>query len=222
MRCQLRHTGDDAPPIVVSGRMGRYVRHVAHFVATERMLLRPVRDEDLPVVFAIHADPATNRYNPPGPDADLDASRRRLDTWLKDWERDGIGYWAAIALRHEEQIEDQPATTPIGFVGVRHADASEWSEPPEPLLNLYYRFSPPCWGRGLASEAAKSSVVWGSRHRPERPVVAITTPDNGPSIAVARKAGLNRYRDVVHHGTLSVEYRSRQIAHQAAGASVPP
>jgi RimJ/RimL family protein N-acetyltransferase len=107
-------------------------------------------------------------------------------------------------------------------VGVRHADASEWSERPEPLLNLYYRFSPPCWGRGLASEAAKSSAAWGARHRPERPVVAITTPDNGPSIAVARKAGLSRYRNVVHHGTLSVEYRSRQIAHQAAGASVPP
>jgi RimJ/RimL family protein N-acetyltransferase len=171
------------------------------------MLLRPVREEDLPVVFAIHADPATNRHNPSGPDADLDASRRRLETWLKDWERDGIGYWAAIALRHEEQMEDQPATAPIGFVGVRHADASAWSEHPEPVLNLYYRFSPQCWGRALATEAARSSVTWGARHRPERPIIALTTHDNGPSISVARKVGLSRYRDVVYHGAPSVEYR---------------
>jgi RimJ/RimL family protein N-acetyltransferase len=180
---------------------------VAHFVATERMLLRPVSEDDLPVVFAVHADPATNRYSPSGPDADLDASRRRLDTWLKDWERDGIGYWAAIALRHEDQAEDQPAKAPIGFVGVRHADASEWSERPEPLLNLCYRFSPHCWGRSLATEAARSSVAWGARHRPDRPVVALTTPDNSPSIAVARKIGLAAYREVAYHGTPSVEYR---------------
>jgi RimJ/RimL family protein N-acetyltransferase len=185
----------------------QYVRQVAHFVATKRMLLRPVREDDLPVVFAIHADPATSRYSPSGPDGDLDASWRRLDTWLMDWERDGIGYWAAIALRHEDQAEDQPATAPIGFVGVRHVDASEWSERPEPLLNLYYRLSPHCWGHSLATEAARSSVAWGARHRPGRPVVAITTPDNGASIAVARKVGLSRYRDVVYHRARSVEYR---------------
>jgi hypothetical protein len=34
-----------------------YVRDVAHFVATERLLLRPVRPDDLPVVFVIQTDP---------------------------------------------------------------------------------------------------------------------------------------------------------------------
>jgi RimJ/RimL family protein N-acetyltransferase len=200
----------------------QYVRHVAHFVATEHMLLRPVREDDLPAVFAVHNDPATSRYDPSGLDADVDASRRRLDTWLLDWERDGIGYWAAIALRHEDQAEGQPATAPIGFVGVRHADASEWSESPEPLLNLCYRFSPHCWGRSLATEAGRSSVAWSARHRPERPVVAITTPDNGPSIAVARKLGFSRYRAVVYHGAPSVEYRLSSERPAGEGASVPP
>ena len=41
--------------------------------------VRSPRPDDLDDVFRIHGDPRTNVHNPAGPDADLGASRARLD-----------------------------------------------------------------------------------------------------------------------------------------------
>jgi RimJ/RimL family protein N-acetyltransferase len=149
-------------------------------------------------VHRIHGDPATNAHNPAGPDRDLAASAARLDSWLGHWERDGVGYHAV------ERVED---ATVVGFTGVRHADAAEWDEAPEALLNLYYRFAPGSWGRGLATEAVTAALDWADAHRPDRPVVVVTRPGNRPSLGLARKVGFEHWRDISYGGAPSVEYR---------------
>lgn len=46
--------------------------HCFSLVHTERLELRLPCAADGPAMFRIHGDPATNRYNPRGPDPDLD------------------------------------------------------------------------------------------------------------------------------------------------------
>ena len=144
--------------------------------------VRPPTADDLADVFRIHGDPRTNRFNPAGPDADLDASRARLDGWLAHWAEHGFGYWA---------VESGDGAV-IGFCGVRR---ETWRG--RPVLNLYYRFAPEVWGRGIASAVAAHAIAWGRAHRSE-PVLAYTTEDNEGSQRTALAAGLVRRPDLEH------------------------
>jgi [ribosomal protein S5]-alanine N-acetyltransferase len=163
-----------------------------------RLRLRRPTASDLDMVWAIHGDPETNRFNPSGPLRSRAEAEKLLTFFVECWESDGVGYYL---------VEEVPAGAPVGFVGVRHADARDWDEPAEPVLNLYYRFSPAVWGRGYATGCARDVLAWAATHRPDRPVVVVTTPDNTPSLAVAVKLGFRSYRGVVHSGAPSVEDR---------------
>ena len=143
--------------------------------------LRPPRADDLDDVFRIHGDPRTNVHNPAGPDRDLAASRARLGEWLEHWDRHGFGYWV---------VEDDDGTV-VGFSGVRH---ETWQG--RPVLNLYYRYAPEVWGRGLASAVAAHAVRWAAEHHPDRPVIAYTTEENEGLQRTARAAGLVRRPDL--------------------------
>lgn len=148
--------------------------------ATERLVLRRPHGADVGEVHRIHADPATNHFNPAGPNADLEQSREQLQAWLDHWTGYGFGYWA---------VEFHGSV--IGFSGLRHA---EWRG--RPILNLYYRFGPESWGRGLASEAAKHAVAMGVEHFPRLPIVARTKRLNVASQRTAIAAGLTRRPDL--------------------------
>jgi ribosomal-protein-alanine N-acetyltransferase len=147
--------------------------------STERLLLcRPV-DDDLDAVFLLHSDPATYAHNPTTPDLDVAASRRRLHGWIDDWSDHGFGYWSVRSTADGEVV---------GFAGVRH---SQWLA--QPVLNLYYRFRPDTWGRGLATEAARHAVSLSAVHVP---VLARTRPANIASQRTALAAGLIRRADL--------------------------
>lgn len=147
-------------------------------VDSERLLLRRPRPTDGVAMFAIHGDPATNRYNPHGPDPDLATSEESLRFWLQHWEVFGFGYWA-VTFPQSENI--------IGFGGVEHR---VWRE--RDVLNLYYRFTPGAWGHGYATELAQTAVTLARKHLPHWPVIARTRAGNIPSIRTAERAGLTR------------------------------
>jgi ribosomal-protein-alanine N-acetyltransferase len=163
-----------------------------------RLRLRRPTADDLDLVFEIHGDPATNRFNPDGPDPDRDASWAKLEAWIEDWRRDGIGYHV---------VEEGDSGRPVGFTGVRHADAASWGEAPEPLLNLYYRYAPLAWGKGYAAEAARTMLAWARVHRQDRPLVAVIDPTNEPSLRLAQKLGFRHFRGIRYGGHPAFEYR---------------
>lgn len=165
-----------------------------------RLRLRRPTMDDLALACELHGDPEANRFNPAGPDADPEVTAERLRSWLAGWDRDGISYHVVEVLSTGEAV---------GFTGVRYADARDWGQPAEPVLNLYYRFAPVAWGRGYAAECGRTVLDWTRVHRPDRPVVVITTPDNLPSLKVARSLGFDHYRDITHDGVPSVEYRTK-------------
>ena len=106
-------------------------------------------------MFAIHGDPATNQYNPHGPDPDLATSEETLQSWCRHWQDHGFGYWA-VTFPQSENI--------IGFGGVEHRI---WRD--RNILNLYYRFTPSAWGHGYATELAQTAVTLARKHLPQLP-----------------------------------------------------
>ncbi|NMO16680.1 GNAT family N-acetyltransferase [Pyxidicoccus fallax] len=167
-------------------------------VVTERLLLRALRETDLEVMYAIHADPETNRYHPGGlsPTPTLDAARARLDLWLGDWAGRGVGYWAV-------ERREAPGVV-IGFGGVRHRELEG-----QQVLNLAYRFTPSAWGAGYATELAREALSLAGTHIPDVPVVAIISVANAPSLRVAERLGMRFDRLIDYEGFPSRVYLSR-------------
>ncbi|MDQ6637553.1 MAG: GNAT family N-acetyltransferase [Candidatus Dormibacteraeota bacterium] len=151
-------------------------------VETERLLLRrPVMD-DMQAFFAIHSDPATNRYNPAGPLRSPDRARQLIARDIELWDRHGFNYWAVSA-------KVEPAVIGFGGIGLM-----SWRE--REILNVYYRFSPSVWGNGYASEVVRTAIDFRHGWLPDFPLVVRTRPANAAARRVAEKSGLERRPDL--------------------------
>lgn len=169
-------------PSVSTGRSAAGLAAQFDLVRTERLVLRRPTVADGAAMFAIHGDPRTNLYNPHGPDPDLATSEETLRNWLRQWDEEGLSYWA-VTLPPNGEV--------IGFGGVR---SIRWDE--HDVLNLYYRFTPPSWGHGYATETARAAVELARTHLSALPIVARVRAVNVPSVRTAERAGLLRRPDL--------------------------
>jgi len=64
------------------------------------------------------------------------------------------------------------------------------------VLNLYYRLRPDAWGRGYATEVARTAVGLARSYMPHLPVIARTRLANIASIRTTERAGLVRRPDL--------------------------
>lgn len=149
---------------------------------TDRLLLRRPVGSDAGACFVVHGDPETNRYNPAGPDSDRAASEARLATWIEQWHSNQVGYWIA----HTKQGQQL-----VGFGGVALLDFAG-----REVLNLYFRLTPPMWGKGYATELGVRAVQLATEHLAGLPIVARTRADNGSAAATAIRCGLLRRPDL--------------------------
>ncbi|TSC23521.1 GNAT family N-acetyltransferase [Corallococcus sp. Z5C101001] len=154
---------------------------------TERLLLRAVSANDLEAVFALHSDPATNRFSRAGYMRTLDDARKTLGLWLEDWAREGVGYWLVERL-------DAPGVV-VGLGGVRHKELEG-----QRVLNLAYRFAPQTWGSGYATEVSRFALALAAKHLPDVPLVAIIHPENTASLRVAERLGMRLDRTIDYDG----------------------
>lgn len=161
-------------------------------IETPRMILRKPELSDLEPLFQIHADPATNRYNPAGPVPDRETFQQELKTWIEHHEKYGFGYYVII---------DKSDSGYVGVCGLKHIYIQE-----QRYLNLYYRITPEKMRRGYVKEAARAIIDTvlqddgsdrvGEAECPSpqsRIVVALTLNTNLPSIRTAISLGLKHY-----------------------------
>jgi ribosomal-protein-alanine N-acetyltransferase len=138
-------------------------------VVTDRLILRRPVPADQEAIYDVHADPATNRFNPAGPHRSPEESRRALERWTDHWREYGFGYWA-VATREEPEAV-------VGLGGLMYKDIGG-----ERRANLYFRFRPSAWGRGYATEMAHAAIRLAVEHLRLDEIVARVRPDNEPSI----------------------------------------
>lgn len=153
---------------------------------TDRLTLRRPVPTDVTAVLAIHRDPSACAHNPSDALRTPTEATDLLNRWQDHWHAYGFGYWV---VRHHD------APTVLGFCGVKSTVLDDHR-----ALNLFYRFSPTTWGRGIASEAAHAVVTWANDHLPDLPVIARVRPANTASQHVALNAGLSRTPHLDRHG----------------------
>ncbi|MFI7061222.1 GNAT family N-acetyltransferase [Kribbella sp. NPDC050124] len=141
---------------------------------TERLVLRPFRDEDLDPWAALNTDPQVMQYL--GKPLSRDESDRIASGVNKRYASDGTGFLA---------IERR---TDGAFVGACGLQFTPWY--PEDF-EIGWRLARSYWGHGYATEAAASWLEYGFTTMGLRRVISVTDTPNVRSIGVMRRLGMS-------------------------------
>lgn len=155
-------------------------------IQTQRLLLRPWREEDRAPFAAMNADPEVRRYFPSiQTREESDAS---VDRVMADFQVHGFCFWA---------VERRDTGEFIGFTGLKVLGDEE---PISPGVEIGWRLARHAWGWGYASEAARAALADGFGPRGLTEILAFTAKTNAPSEAVMRRIGMQRdaARDFEH------------------------
>jgi RimJ/RimL family protein N-acetyltransferase len=140
---------------------------------TDRLLLRPFRDEDLPDWAAMNADPEVMQYL--GQPLSRAQSDRIAEGVNAQYVAEGIGFLA---------IERRSDGALLGAGGLQR-------EPWYPDdMELGWRLAREYWGQGYATEAAASWLEHAFTERSLPRVISITDTPNLRSIAVMKRIGM--------------------------------
>lgn len=151
---------------------------------TDRLLLRPQREEDFVRHAAMLSDSAVVAFLGGKPVAREEAWRKLIGC-AGLWSVLGYGYWSA------ERKEDGLYVGQVGFADFKRNLTPSIDNLPE----MGWIFSPEAHGRGYASEAVAAGLAWADNALAGREVVAIIDPRNAASIRVAEKAGFSVRED---------------------------
>jgi len=148
-------------------------------IETERLILRPFRDEDREAFAAINADPRVSDWL--GGAIDRAASDAMIDRIGLHIAEHGFGFFAA------ERKADRRL---IGAIGMMVAGSA--GVLPAGDIELAWRLHPDAQGAGLATEGAVACRDWAFANLDADEIVAITAETNLRSQAVMTKIGMTR------------------------------
>ncbi|RBY89128.1 N-acetyltransferase [Blastococcus sp. TBT05-19] len=152
-------------------------------LTTARLLLDAVVPEDLDEHFALMSDPGVWAHLPSGRHTTPERTAEAIQHSVGHWSRDGLGYWTA-RLRSDLPAAGLDAGAMVGTGGCAVRVGTDW-------WNLYYRFTPPAWGHGLAAELVGAALDAAHAVRPELPVIAYLLEHNVESRGRAERSGLS-------------------------------
>ena len=147
-------------------------------LATDRLLLRLWRAEDVAPFVALNADPAVTEFLP-GPVTPEQAAQF-FGTQNAMHARHGCCYFAA-ELKETGDL--------AGFVGLKYQD---FRMPFAPCHEVGWRLASRHWGHGLASEGARAVLRFGFEGLGLEEIVSFTVPDNVRSRRVMERLGMVR------------------------------
>jgi RimJ/RimL family protein N-acetyltransferase len=178
----------------------------APVLATERLLLRGWREEDLEPFARLNADPRVMEYFP------STMTREESDAFVEyivgHFAERGFGLWAVEA----------PGDAPfVGFVGL---NAPTFEAHFTPCVEIGWRLDAPYWGKGYATEAAHAALAFGFEEAGLEEILSWTTPLNTPSVAVMKRLGM-RFDSEFDHPRLPEGHRLRRHVLYRLGRAGP-
>jgi len=170
---------------------------------TPRLILREMVPEDLNFLADMLGHPEVMRYYPKI--ATRDEARQSLERQLRRYEEDGHGPWLVL-LRETGQ--------PIGRCGVAMQEVECQREP-----EVGYMLHRPFWKQGYATEAATACRNWALHVRGYPYVISLVRPENTPSQAVARRMGMQLWKETMFHDLKHIVFRIDRVSSSPAGRS---
>jgi RimJ/RimL family protein N-acetyltransferase len=155
-------------------------------VETERLLLRPFREDDLEAMAAIWADPEVMQHIGEGRTRDRAASEALLARVRRHWNEHGFGLWAVVPRGSDE---------PVGWAGL---SVPTFLPAVLPAVEVGWLLARSEWGRGYATEAAFAAVAYGFDELGLDRLISIVYLENTRSAAVAERLGMTRHAQLVH------------------------
>ena len=142
---------------------------------TERLVLRPFRDDDLADYFTMMDSPEVRTAMRVPEGAGLPEAFDAMAGWLGQWELRGTGHWA---------LEEKSSGRFVGRAGLHRPERHDW-----PGVEVGWTLHPDQWGRGYATEAGAEAVRYGFEQLGEKRLFSCILLDNYRSQAVARRLG---------------------------------
>jgi RimJ/RimL family protein N-acetyltransferase len=140
---------------------------------TERLLLRPFREDDLDAYAVICADPEVMRYLGDGKALGRGEAWRQIALILGHWQLRGYGLWA---------VEERATGALVGRIGFFQPEG--W-----PGFELGWMLRRASWGQGYATEGAACALTHAFTAMRRDHVISLIRPANAPSIRVAERLG---------------------------------
>lgn len=154
-------------------------------IATERLLLRRWRVEDVQPFAAMCSDPEVMRYIGFGSTRTREQAVSAIEAYEAGWEENGYGLFA---------VEHFESGHLIGFTGLAQPTFL-----PEimPAIEIGWRFAREAWGKGYATEAAKAALDFGLNTLGIPEVVSIYQTENHASGRIMEKLNMRFDRETL-------------------------
>jgi RimJ/RimL family protein N-acetyltransferase len=156
---------------------------------TERLRLRGHRLDDFSACAAMWANPIVTRYFGGKAFTEEEAWTRFL-RYVGHWALLGFGYWL---------VEDKTTGEFVGEIGFSDYKRDIQS-PRKHLPEIGWVLGSEWHGKGYATEAVRSALVWGDRHFRASAITCLIHPDNLPSIRVAEKCAFHEVERTTYKG----------------------
>lgn len=163
------------------------------FAETERFLLREIVPEDEKGLYQLDSDPEVHRYLGNMPVKSMEQVRGYIQFIRQQYVNNGIGRWAII---------EKSSNQFVGWTGLKLV-----TERTNNHINYYdlgYRLIRKYWGKGIATETAQASIVYGFTILGATELYAMADCQNIGSNNVLRKVGLKfigtfDYNEIKHN-----------------------
>ncbi len=163
---------------------------------TDRIILRPMKKEDVEPIFAMRSDADVMRFiRAPA------IKRSEAENWVNlvssRWADEKIGFCSLI---------EKQSGKFLGWCGLWHLQ--ETGE-----IEVGYAIAKEFWRKGYAAEAAEALLKYGFEKLNLNKIVAVAFPENKASQRVMRKLGMSYdytgefyERDLVHYSITREEF----------------
>jgi RimJ/RimL family protein N-acetyltransferase len=164
-------------------------------LTTERLLLRPFRDDDLDAYAEICADAEVMRYLGEARPLSRAEAWRQMAFFLGHWQLRGFGFWA---------LEEKASGTLIGRAGLQNPEG--W-----PGFEAGWTLGRPYWGHGYATEAAREMLRLGFDELGLHRIVGRLDARNTASARVLEKLGMRREARLVDSERVKGEWATELV-----------
>lgn len=167
---------------------------VMHEIETPRLIGQRICSSHLEFMINMQSDPLVMETL--GGVRDRATTIQNLQWNMEQWDSHGHGLW----IFHYKDTSEI-----VGRGGLRKVHIEESEE-----VEVGYALLPPFWGKGLATEIARVSILVAFTHFDYNDVVSFTLTTNSASEKVMRKTGFKYETDFVRAGLSHVLYRIRR------------